>query len=304
VQLRLRLGFIEHGVTESLRPLLQPLSLHEGYVELDYLETMAKLVPGGWSRAQIHQLANELTAAGLMRHLGQAIYELPPALTEHLRSHYAGAASGPAGSDHWNRAFAHVMAVFADSLMSRPSQDQRHPFSLHAANFSQALAESERLAMEEEEKALTQSLAVWAQSNRNFEEAERLFLRLARHREMAAVAYHELGMIALEQRDFEAAGQRYLKSLEIWETQGNERHAAITCHQLGQVAEARGEVTAAQQWYGKSLASLEKQKDEHGLAMTYHLAITYERLGWLAKQQGDLTAAEQWYRKALAVREK
>jgi tetratricopeptide (TPR) repeat protein len=292
--LRLRLGIIEHDLPESLRPLLQPLSLHEGYVELDYLETIAKLVPGDWSRAQIDQLAYALTTAGLMTHRGQSIYELPPALTGYLRSH----SSWTAGSDHWNRSFVHVMAVFADSLVSRPSPDQARAFSLHGANFSIALAESERLEMTGEAKALTQSLAVWAQSNRNFAEAERLFLRLARHPDMAAVAYHELGMIAIEQRDFASAQEGYLKSLAIWNAQGNEREAAITCHQLGQVAEERRDVTSAERWYRTSLAILEKQNDEPGLA------IIYQRLGWLAKQQRDFAAAEQWYQKSLAIREK
>lgn len=176
--------------------------MHEGYLELDYLETMAKLMPGDWSRAQIDELVGGLTTAGLVRDMGLAIYELQPALTGYLRSRSGCLTSGSSGADDWKRAFVHVMAVFADSLTPRPSHEQRGGFHLHCANFSTALAESEGLGMEEEEKALTQSLAMWAQNNGNFVEAERLFQKLARHEDMAAVAYHELGMVALEQRDF------------------------------------------------------------------------------------------------------
>jgi len=297
-QLLVALRFIEHALPEWLQPLLQPLSLHEAYVGLDYIETMAKLVPGDWSRAQIDQLMGALATAGLVGDLGQESYELHPALTAYLRSYSDGHAAESAGWDDWNRAFVHVMAVFADSLTSLPSHQQRGPFRLHGANFSAALAECERLAMVEEEKALTQSLAVWAQNSKNFVEAERLFLHLAQHEQMAAGAYHELGMLSLEQRDLTAAEQWYRKSLAIWEEQGNEHDASITYHQLGMVALERHDFVAAEQWYRKSLAISEKHGDENGAAITYH------RLGWVEKQQSDLAAAEQWYRKSLAIREK
>jgi tetratricopeptide (TPR) repeat protein len=185
------------------------------------------------------------------------------------------------------------MAVFADSLTSLPPQEQRDPFRLHARNFHVALAESERLGMKEEEKALAQSLAVWARNNRDFAEADRLF----RHDDMAAVAYHELGTIALEQRDLDSANRWYEKALAIWERQRNENDASITCHQLGRVAEESQDLPIAERWYRRSLAIVENQGNDLAAA------ISYERLGSLAKQQRDFVAAEQWYRKSIAIRE-
>ena len=92
---------------------------------------------------------------------------------------------------------------------------------LHGANFHFALHLSQRLAMEQHFGALTQSLAAYAQNSRNFVEASRLFSELAQHAaaranwEVEASAYHQLGMIAEEQRDFAAAREWYLKSLAI-----------------------------------------------------------------------------------------
>jgi hypothetical protein len=74
VALHIERGTIERGLPESLLPLLQLLSLHEGYVALDYLETMAKFVRGGWSRVHIDQLLNAFAGAGLATDLGNGIY--------------------------------------------------------------------------------------------------------------------------------------------------------------------------------------------------------------------------------------
>jgi Tfp pilus assembly protein PilF len=54
--------------------------------------------------------------------------------------------------------------------------------------------------------------------------------------EREAAAYHQLGMIAQERRDFASAEQWYRKSLTIEEKQGNEHGAALSYHQLGTIA--------------------------------------------------------------------
>ncbi len=294
-QLFAALRFVEDALPESLRPLLQPLSLHEGYVDLDYLEEMATQVPGDWSRTQIDQLAGALVNAGLLRDCGQAIFELHPALTGYLRSHLG---KGGAASDQWPRAFVDVMGRLANSLVTRELHEQRAPFHWHGANFHNALTEAGRLAMVLHEKMLLQSLAAWEQNTRNFAEAERLFLLLATHEDMATIAWHELGMVAEERRDFVAAEQWYLRSLAIEEKQGNEHGVAITYQQLGSVARERRDFAAAEQWYLRSLAIKENQGNEHGAAITYH------HLGIVTQERRDFAAAEQWYLRSLAIYEK
>ncbi|MGA2150016.1 MAG: CHAT domain-containing protein, partial [Bryobacteraceae bacterium] len=295
-QLFAALRFVEDALPESLRPLLQPLSLHEGLVDLDYLETMAKQAPGNWSRLQIDQLAGALANAGLLRDDGRAIYELHPALTGYLRSRLGMSES--AGAEEWTRAFVDVMGMLADSLAPRELHEQRSSFYLHGANFHTALAEAERLAMETAEEALTQGLAAWALNTRDLAEAERLWLHLARHEDSAAGAYHQLGIVAQERRDFAMAEQWYRKSLAISEKQGDEPHTAGTYHQLGRVAQDRRDLTAAEEWYQKSLAIKEKQGDEHGAATTYH------QLGLVAQERRDFAAAEHWYLRSLGISER
>ena len=76
---------------------------------------------------------------------------------------------------------------------------------------------------------------------------------------MRPTTYHQLGIIAQEQRDFPTAEGWYKKSLAIKEKQGNEHGAATTYHQLGRIAEEQRDFTTAEGWYRKSLAIKEKQ---------------------------------------------
>jgi len=290
------LRFVEQGLDEELRPLLGLVGLHEGFVDADYLEHMAKQVDAAWTRQWIDRLMAALSTAGLLRDIGNATYEMHPLLTSYLRSRDG------VPPDACERAFVDVVARLADELAPRQMHEQRIPFLLHGANFHFALALAERLSMDQHFAALTQSLAAYALHTRNLVEASRLFSQLAQHAargdaEGEAAAYHQLGRIAEEQRDLATARDWYLKSLAIKEQQGNLRGAASTYHQLGRIAEEQRDFATARDWYLKSLAISEQQGNLHGAAITYH------QLGMIAQKQQDFVAARDWYLKSLAIEE-
>src|SRR5271157_2948482 len=297
------LRFAEQSLPDDLRPLLVPLALHERFVVASYLEFMAKQVDPSWTRAPIDRFLGALVVAGLLHDRGQGIFEMHPALTGFLRSTRPPGASGESG-DRWSRAFVDLMGTLADDVAPRDLHEQRGEFFLNGANFHVALGEAERLKMDFRSWALIQSLAIHAQNTRTFQEAARLFERLATlannlgEAEREAAAYHQLGWIALEQRDFASAEQWCRKSLAILEKQGDEHGAASAYHNLGIIAEEQRDFASAEQWYRKSLAIKEKQGDEYGAASTYG------QLGMIAQEQRDYAGAEQWYRKSLAIFEK
>ena len=111
------------------------------------------------------------------------------------------------------------MGRLADDLAPKELHEQRVPFHLHGANYHTALAEAEKLGMDDGFAALTQALGSYAQNCWDLESASRRFAALAEHAsrcnrpELEAGAYHQLGMIAEERRDFPAAEQWYRKSL-------------------------------------------------------------------------------------------
>jgi len=72
----------------------------------------------------------------------------------------------------------------------------------------------------------------------------------------AAMTYHQAGMIAHNQGDFEAAQEWYRKSLAIKEKQGDEYGAGITYLALGMIAQEQRDFEAAQEWYRKSLVNI------------------------------------------------
>jgi len=291
------LRFVEQGLPEQLRPMMGLIALHEGYLDADYLEAMAKQVDPEWTRQRIDQLVAALVNAGLVREIGSATCEIHPLLTSYLRSR------GEA-PEACQRAFVDVMGSLANRLAPLEYHEQHVPFLLYGANFHFALQLSQRLAMDQDFDALARSLARYAQNSRNFVEASRLFTELAQHRAAhanwkgEAGAYHQLGMIAAEQRDFETAREWYLKSLAISEKQGNLRGAATTYHQLGIIAAEQRDFETAREWYLKSLAIEEKHGNLRGAATTYH------QLGRIAEEQRDFETAREWYLKSLAIKEK
>ncbi|MCP3971943.1 MAG: tetratricopeptide repeat protein [Rhodobacteraceae bacterium] len=288
------LGLLDRGLPEAYAPILQLIGLHRRFVDIDYLARMETGEEGTGARATLEHCFTALENGGLLHHLGNGIYRMHPVLSGFLAQRH------PAG-ELWQRGFVDFMGRFVEHLGPQELHEQRPHFAVQGASFHQALGLALGLSMDIAVAALTQSLASFAQNNRDFTAATRLYESLAEHsaavkdQKTLAGAYHQLGMIAQEQRDFASAEAWYKKSLAIKEKQGNEHGAVGTYHQLGIIAEKQRDFASAEAWYKKSLAIKEKQGNEHGAASSYH------QLGIIAQEQRDFASAEAWYKKALAV---
>ena len=289
------LGLLETGFAPHYTAVLALIGLHQRYVDLGFLELMTKASETATDRATIEACFAALERAGLVHPQGNGIYALHPALNGYLRQNHPAATAVQS-------AFVDFMGRFADELAPKQLHEQRIPFYLHGANFYYALSLAMTLDMTAHIAALTQLLASFAQNNRDFQGAGRLYETLAAHHSQhnddkgLASAYHQLGIIAQEQRDFERAEQWYLKSLAISEKLGIDHGTAKTYHQLGNIAEEQRDFERAKQWYLKSLDIHKKQRNKHGAAMTYH------QLGRIAEEQRDFERAKQWYLKSLKIK--
>jgi tetratricopeptide (TPR) repeat protein len=297
------LRFVQDQLPADLQQLLIPLALHERYVDADYFKAMAKQLDNPVTETSVDRLLAVLSHAGLLTDIGQGMFEMHPALNGFLLLTVLPEAN-TALRDAWSRGFVDFMGSLADHFAPKALHEQRGVFHFHGMNFRRALQLADSLEMNQDFAALTQSLAMVALNTRNYQDAGELFLNLADVQakrgdsEGEAGAYHQLGRIAQEQREFATAETWYRKSLAINEKQGNEHGAAMTYHQLGRIAEEQREFATAETWYRKSLAIKEKQGNEHGAAMTYH------QLGIIAQEQQDFPTAEKWYQKSLAITEK
>lgn len=110
---------------------------------------------------------------------------------------------------------------------------------------------------------------MYAQNRREFISAQHYFERLAEHHkvrsnaEREATAYHQLGRIAQEQRDFKRAEQWYRKSLAIWEKHGDTHGAGMTRGQLGGLAFAQGRVLDAGRCFVEVITVFLRHNDLH-----------------------------------------
>jgi len=116
-------------------------------------------------------------------------------------------------------------------------------------------------------------------------------------RSAAAMATHQLGIIARERGDYAQAEQHYRASLTISEELGDRADTAAVTHDLGIIAELRGEYAQAEQHYQASLTISEELGDRVGIAATYH------QLGMIAQRRGEYAQAEQRYRASLTISE-
>jgi tetratricopeptide (TPR) repeat protein len=112
-----------------------------------------------------------------------------------------------------------------------------------------------------------------------------------------AVAYHQLGIVAEEQRQFGTAIDYYQKALEIFEEAGDWHSAASDYHQLGIVAQEQRQFDTAIEYYQKALKIRESAGDLHRAANQYH------QLGIVAQEQRQFDTAIEYYQKALKIRE-
>ena len=73
-----------------------------------------------------------------------------------------------------------------------------------------------------------------------------------------AVAWHQLGMVAEEQKEWAEAERCYRESLALEEGLGNVEGAARTCNQLADVASQAGRPNEAEGWYKRALELYEQ----------------------------------------------
>ncbi|MEO0407956.1 MAG: tetratricopeptide repeat protein, partial [Cyanobacteria bacterium P01_A01_bin.135] len=110
-----------------------------------------------------------------------------------------------------------------------------------------------------------------------------------------AADYHQLGMVAQEQRQWQQANDYYNQALAIDIEYGDRYSQASTYHQLGIVAQAQRQWQQANDYYQQALAIKIEYGDRYSQASTYH------QLGRVAEAQRQWQQANDYYKQALAI---
>jgi tetratricopeptide (TPR) repeat protein len=113
---------------------------------------------------------------------------------------------------------------------------------------------------------------------------------------LSASTYHQLGIVAQEQRQWQQAEAHYRQALDIYIEYNDRYNQASTYHQLGRVAEEQRQWQQAEAHYRQALAIYIEYNDRPGQARLYH------SLGMVAEEQRQWQQAEAHYRQALAIK--
>ncbi|MEH2083994.1 MAG: tetratricopeptide repeat protein [Nostoc sp.] len=146
-------------------------------------------------------------------------------------------------------------------------------------------------------------LGIVAQEQRQFDVAVDYYLKALKIKEdagdfySAAKEYHHLGIVAEKQRQFDVAVDYYLKALKIYEDAGDLYSAAKEYHHLGRVAQEHRQFDVAVDYYLKALKICEDAGDSYSAAVEYH------HLGMIAQEHRQFDVAVDYYLKALKIRE-
>src|SRR6266851_4154744 len=144
-------------------------------------------------------------------------------------------------------------------------------------------------------------LGIVAQEQRQWEQAEQYYqqsfqLKIESNDHYnQASTYHNLGAVAQEQRQWEQAEQYYQQALQICIEYDDRYNQAKMYHNLGAVAQKQRQWAQAAQYYQQALRLKIEFNDRYGQAKTYH------NLGIMALEQHQFEQAEQYYKQALEI---
>ncbi|MHC5734318.1 tetratricopeptide repeat protein [Nostoc sp.] len=110
-----------------------------------------------------------------------------------------------------------------------------------------------------------------------------------------AIAYVNLGTIARETNDFDAAYNYYQSGLKIYKDASDFYHVAAVYYELGVTARQQGRFKTATHYYRKAFKIYEDAGDLH------RLIGIYQEMGVVARYKGDYTQAILNYTKALHI---
>jgi tetratricopeptide (TPR) repeat protein len=120
-------------------------------------------------------------------------------------------------------------------------------------------------------------------------------LQQAGMRQQTATAYHQLGMVAEEERDWKEAKRNYREALKIFQEFNDRYSQAGAYHQLGIVATEEGDLLEGKRNWQEALKICQEFNDRYGQARTYF------GLGVVTQKEKDYTSSLGYYTTALEI---
>ncbi len=170
-----------------------------------------------------------------------------------------------------------------------------------ALNLLQQLEDIDKKSRTRMKAGVYHQLGIVAQEQRQWDQAEHYYQQALQikidfdDRYEQAGTYHQLGIVAQEQRQWDQAEQYYQQALQIYIDFDDRYEQAGTYHNLGIVAQEQRQWDQAEQYYQQALQIFIDFDDRYEQAGTYH------QLGRVAQEQRQWDQAEQYFLTALQI---
>ncbi|NIM10731.1 MAG: tetratricopeptide repeat protein [Candidatus Aminicenantes bacterium] len=144
-------------------------------------------------------------------------------------------------------------------------------FSQAIKNYKKSLELLQKSGKRHESASVYHQLGSVALGERNWEEAKRYYREALKiyqefnERYLQASTFHQLGWVAQEEQDFEEAKRNYREAFKIFQEFNERYRQGSTFHQLGMVAHAENDYSSSLGYYAAALEIFHEYKDEFNL---------------------------------------
>ena len=271
--------------------------LGQGLTHLEYDNLVTALKLAVAAHVSIYNLYGALTNYLNMIQDQQRGLELGQFVLSYIEAYPQEILQGPLGSE--------LTRIFGDTATRQLNLKHYSEAETLYQKVLQLIAELKQISKQEQgvlQASTYHNLGMVAQEQREWEQAKQYYQHALQvfidfnARYEQAKTYHQLGIVAKEQREWEQAKQYYQHALQINIDFNDRYEQASTYHNLGMVAQEQREWEQAKQYYQHAL------QINIDFNARYEQASTYHNLGIVAQEQREWEQAKQYYQHALQIK--
>lgn len=238
---------LESWCSTPRRYLVGLLGLHVTFCDAMLFQQMARSLDRSAAQS-CTEFLKSLVTAEVIKEVHPYVFALHPSVSKYFSECYSRADAGGMQITV-DSVFVDLLARLADA--EKDERDYNALFMVQGGTFRRALEMATTLQMDTHQSALLQLLAAYEYYSDHLTEAREHYIQLATlgtqsgRQDRTAIAYHQLGIIAQRENNFDIAIEWYEKALAIDDNRSDPFGPIDTMYQIATVADDKGKLDLA-----------------------------------------------------------